>query len=149
VSLHRFNWVIEGELAAMAMPDGKPGDLRELTDRGVGALVNLSEWAWPNDVIAEGGLAYIHLPVPDFAPPQPDQVDRFVSFCDECIAGDKAAAVHCIAGLGRTGTMVACYLVHRGMAPQKAIEEIRRVRPGSIETPSQERAVHEYANRCR
>ncbi len=149
MSLYRFSWVIEGELAAMAMPDGRPADFQELKDRGVGALVDLSEGGWPADMVAGSGLAYVHLPVPDFAPPQPDQVDRFVSFCDERIAQGVAVAAHCVAGLGRTGTLMACYFVHRGMDPQEAIREIRRLRPGSIETPSQERAVHDYAKRVR
>ena len=42
MSLYRFAWVIEGELAAMAMPDGYAGDWDELKSRGVRALVNLT-----------------------------------------------------------------------------------------------------------
>ena len=54
-------------------------------------------------------------------------------------------AVHCHMGRGRTGTMLACYLLQsRGIDASTAIREIRRMRPGSIETSEQERLVHTY-----
>ena len=48
-------------------------------------------------------------------------------------------------GRGRTGTMCACYFVHmQGQTADQAIGNIRRMRPGSIETSEQERLVHQY-----
>jgi atypical dual specificity phosphatase len=55
--------------------------------------------------------------------------------------------VHCGAGLGRTGTLVACYLVSQGHAADVAIQRVRSARPGSIETRGQVQAVHEFAHR--
>ena len=56
----------------------------------------------------------------------------------------RAVGVHCGAGMGRTGTFLAAYLVSQGMTAHDAIAEVRRLRPGSIETPAQERAVAQY-----
>ena len=57
----------------------------------------------------------------------------------------QGVCVHCMAGVGRTGTMLAVYLVKsRGLSAQQAIQEVRRQRPGSIETQSQEEAVFIY-----
>jgi protein tyrosine phosphatase len=56
-------------------------------------------------------------------------------------------AVHCGAGLGRSGTPIAAYLVSQGAAPDDAIALVRARRPGSIETAEQEVAVHEFARR--
>lgn len=54
----------------------------------------------------------------------------------------QAVGVHCRMGRGRTGVMAACYLVKfQGQSPDSAIASIRRLRPGSIETYSQEKAV--------
>jgi atypical dual specificity phosphatase len=53
--------------------------------------------------------------------------------------------VHCAGGLGRTGTVLAAYLVHRGRSAEEAIAEIRRQRPGSVETPAQADAVRQFA----
>ena len=52
--------------------------------------------------------------------------------------------VHCSAGLGRTGTMLASYLVQRGSNTAEALAQVRKRRPGSIETADQELAVCDY-----
>jgi ADP-ribosyl-[dinitrogen reductase] hydrolase len=46
--------------------------------------------------------------------------------------------MHCYAGLGRTGTIAARLLVEHGMRPDVAIAQVRKIRPGSIETLEQE-----------
>ncbi|VFV42042.1 dual specificity protein [Lynx pardinus] len=62
----------------------------------------------------------------------------------------EAVGVHCALGFGRTGTMLACYLVkERGLAAGDAIAEIRRLRPGSIETYEQEKAVFQFYQRTK
>lgn len=58
--------------------------------------------------------------------------------------------MHCTLGFGRTGTMLACYLVkERGLCAGDAIAEIRRLRPGSIETYEQEKAVFQFYQRTK
>jgi atypical dual specificity phosphatase len=149
MSLYGFSWVIDGKLAAMGRPDCTPADLDELKARGIGALVNLTYRNWPPGLPERGGLSYLQLRIGDFEAPRKDEVDAFVTFCDENIRQGRAVAAHCLAGKGRTGTMIACYLVHRGMDPQEAIDRIRSLRPGSIETDAQEDAVREFAARMR
>ena len=62
----------------------------------------------------------------------------------EAVNAGQAVAVHCGAGLGRTGTLVACYLVAGGLSAEEAIAKVRRLRPGSIETLEQEAAVRTF-----
>ena len=57
--------------------------------------------------------------------------------------------VHCGAGLGRSGTVAAAYLVKCGYEPKAAIARVREVRPFSIETREQEQSVSDYAERLR
>ena len=87
----------------------------------------------------------IHAPIPDFAPPDPETRDRAVAFLAEHVGAGRPVLVHCGAGYGRTGTILACYLVFSGMDADAAIALVRERRPGSIETPAQEDAVRAYA----
>ena len=57
----------------------------------------------------------------------------------------QAVAVHCTVGMGRSGTMLACYLVKTTHCDaQEAINAVRKKRPGSIETEQQEQLVKEF-----
>lgn len=145
MSLHSFSWIIPNELAGMGRPDGLPTDFEELHDMGIEAVVNLMVEGWSESMQEKWGLDYLHLPVPGFRRPKLVQVLQFVRFCDANILKGRGVVAHCLAGKGRTGTMLAAYLVHRGMRAEEAIAEVRRLRPGSLETVSQEAAVHEYS----
>ena len=149
MGLYRFSWFIENEVAAMAMPDGHEEDFEELKRLGISALVTLTEEPVLAKAAREHGFEYLHVPIPDFYPPLLSQIRQFVNFCDRNIQSNRAVAVHCVAGMGRTGTMLACYLVSRGTDPWQAIETVREKRPGSIENVSQEGAVFAFADRHR
>jgi atypical dual specificity phosphatase len=141
-----FSWVIEGELAGMAQPglmSALEMDLVRLQQAGIGAVVSLTEQAL--DQMGETGLDVLHVPVQDMAPPTILDIEEVVSFTERSIGQGKPVAIHCLAGRGRTGTMLACFLVHRGTDPQAAIETIRTQRPGSIETQAQVMVVFDYA----
>ncbi len=53
--------------------------------------------------------------------------------------------MHCLAGLGRTGTIAACCLVASGRSPADAIRAVRAARPGSVQNPAQEAFVVAFA----
>ena len=63
---------------------------------------------------------------------------------DRTIAADSGTDLDLV-GVGRTGTVLACYLVHRGATAVDAINRVRELRPGSVQTPEQEAAVLQYA----
>ena len=63
---------------------------------------------------------------------------------DESLKKKSPVVVHCSAGLGRTGTMLASYLVQRGSNTAEALAQVRKRRPGSVETADQELAVCDY-----
>ncbi|XP_076215919.1 dual specificity protein phosphatase 23 isoform X1 [Aptenodytes patagonicus] len=141
-----FSWVAEGRLAGLAMPR-EPGHYRFLLGQGVRHLVSLSERAPPHHSCCPA-IRLHRLRVPDFSPPTPGQIQSFLQLVEEATARGEAVAVHCMLGHGRTGTMLACYLAKaQKMSGGDAIREIRRLRPGSIETWEQEQAVIQFCQR--
>lgn len=151
--MKNFSWVVPGRLAGSERPGFHTGDeaadLEYLHDQGVRALVTLTPDPVDPLLLARTGFRSLHLPVPNLAPPELTQVDAFVKFVDAHAANEEAVAVHCLYGVGRTGTMLACYFVHHGKEAGEAIAEVRRLRPGSIETAEQAAVVVEFARRLR
>ena len=89
-------------------------------------------------------MRWLHIPVEDFQAPEPGQILDAVHFIEEEIAKGGTVVVHCAAGLGRTGTILACYLVSQGETPEAAIQRVRAFRPGSVETDEQEMAIRDH-----
>ncbi|MGH3087884.1 MAG: dual specificity protein phosphatase family protein [Rubrobacteraceae bacterium] len=142
----RGAWVAEGVLGC-ACPRTEQA-LAALSERGVRIIVNLHGRPYDPRSLARHLLTEIHLPVEDFAAPSPEQIEHGVEVIFKAQAAGEAAAVHCGGGLGRTGTLLACYLVYRdGLGAREAIEQVRFLRPGSVETAAQVAAVEAWARR--
>lgn len=143
-----FSWIEKPLLAALARPSG-PEDLAWLREQGIELLLSLTEDRLRRDWIDDAGLLVYHEPLEDMEAPAQDQIDRCVSAIVRANERKMGVAVHCGAGLGRTGVVVASYFVTRGLNAANAIARIRRLRPGSIETDEQVAAVELYARRKR
>ncbi len=142
-----FSWLIQDEIAGMGRPMAIVADLEFLKDNRVESIVSLTELPLHKTLIEEFGFEYKHIPIPDFSTPTQEQIEEFVTFVNNLLSSKKKIVVHCEAGIGRTGTMLACYLVSKGYSAEKAISEVRKRRPGSIETMEQEDTVVKYEER--
>jgi len=143
-----FSWIEKPLLAAMALPESKE-DLEWLRRYGIEVLISLTEDPLRRDWVNDAGILMVHEPIDDMAAPTQEQLDRCVSAIVRAQERNMGVAVHCGAGLGRTGVVIAAYLVHRGQSAREAIALIRQLRPGSIETDEQEAAIVEFARRKR
>ena len=140
-----FSWIIDGKLAGHEGPSSEQ-DLVWLKGQGVLALVRLIEKNKAEvsaSQISKLGMWDLHEPVPDFDIPKPDQIDKIIQFIDTAISAKRPVGVSCKFGIGRTGTILACYLVRKGYDADSAISAVRKKRPGSIETQEQVDAVKE------
>jgi atypical dual specificity phosphatase len=141
-----FSWIERPLLAGMAQP-ASAEEVAWLRDQGIELLVCLAEDPPPRHWVNEAGLFLVHVPVQDYTAPAPEQLDQALSNITLAHEKKMGVGVCCGAGLGRTGTILACYFVTQGLTAKNAVARIRRLRPGSIETEEQERAVEDFASR--
>jgi atypical dual specificity phosphatase len=91
------------------------------------------------------------VPTEDLSAPDMEKIDNTVDYISERIKNNEPTMVHCAAGIGRTGTILACYLIkYHGLSTKDAIDKVRKERPGSIQSESQEIAVglyHKFINK--
>lgn len=142
--LVNFSWVRDGHVAGMGLPHPDPWDALEAA--GIGALLTLTEHP-ATAAPCPPGFECLHVPLVDFGTPSLEDLERCVTWIDAQVEAGRAVAVHCFAGVGRTGTVLAAWMVSQGMDPDAAIEELRRLRPGSVETRGQADCVRRFAQR--
>ena len=142
-----FSWLIANRLAACVNPAVGQQAAAELRTGGIRLLINLHEKPDPPELLAELAAETLHLPVASTYAPSQAQLDLGIAAIRDALQRGRPVAVHCASGRGRTGTLLAAFLVSQGATAEEAIECVRSVRPGSVETLEQEQAIYEYAQR--
>ena len=150
-------WVVPGQLLAGEYPGAKDADAARSKLR----LFLDAEFTFFLDLTEEGELApyapvlleeaaarhlaveHCRMPIPDLGTPQPAEVTRILDYLDAALAAGRRVYVHCWGGIGRTGTIVGCYLVRHGQTGDQALAEIASRRQG---TPDDYRLAPETAD---
>lgn len=123
-----------------------PDELPELYASGIRAVVSLLNIPSNSDVYESAGFSFLCLPIPDGAAPTAAQAIQFTQFVNTQISAKHPVAVHCEAGIGRTGTMIASYLISQGDDAQTAINRVRAVEGRAIETRRQIDFLEHFAS---
>lgn len=138
-----FSWVIKDKLAGSGMPTTFD-EFDWIQKQGVSSIVTMTENSLPENWTQQLHN-YLHVPTPDLTAPSMDEINTAVEFIHAQIQTNKSVMVHCAAGLGRAGTILACYHVkYLGYSSMDAIKKIRKQRPGSIQSKPQELAIALY-----
>lgn len=141
-----FHWVLPGQLAGASQPGLLQAiqlDLDYLRQQGVRHLVSMTEepLALPLDAEDFTGL---HFPVPDMGIPQPRKAAEVCAWIADRLDSGQPVLVHCRAGMGRTGLLLACFLVWRGEAAGRAVVRVRSLNNGYIQTKAQEDFISSF-----
>ncbi len=129
-------WVEPRLLLAGEYP-GRDGKLVALIAHGIGGFIDLTTEVWLRGYAAEAArlaqaqrrdALHRHFPIPDRGVPEIDRMRAILDAIDEWRAAGRPVYVHCYAGVGRTGTVIGCWLVRRGFAPVDALTELGRLR---------------------
>ena len=138
----KFSWLIENKLAGSGIPTSI-NEVQWVIEQGVKSIVTVREEplddGWVKDV------NYLHVHSNDMGVPEFNDLVYAVDFIHRRVTNNEPVLVHCLAGLGRTGTLLACYLIkYQKMSANEATEKVREERPGSIQSYPQEEIIFRF-----
>ena len=137
-----FSWLIENKLAGSAIPTSKD-EINWLQEQGVKSIVTIREEPLDENWVEK--MKYLHVHSNDMGVPEFNDLVSATDFIHRRITENEPVMVHCLAGFGRTGTILACYLIkYENMSADAAIEKIREERHGSIQSFSQEEIIFRF-----
>jgi len=137
-----FSWIIENKLAGSAIPTSID-EVQWAIEQGVKSIVTIREDPLDDDWVKD--VNYLHVSSNDMGVPEFVDLTYAVDFIHRRITNNEPVMVHCLAGMGRTGTILACYLIkYQKMSANEATEKVREKRPGSIQSYPQEEIIFRF-----
>ena len=145
-----FCWLLPGQLGGLPRPGvvrDLDADLDGLAAIGVTTLVCLEESSpVPLDAVRARGMKHRIFPIPDMGVPTLEALVGLLRALSHALEGGEVVALHCLAGLGRTGLVLAAYLLwsRRERTAAGAIEAVRSLRSRMVQTIEQEQLLREF-----
>lgn len=141
----------KGRIAMCRMPGAitpLDADVQALADLGTTCVLSLppvqelyhAGAAGLPDALDAHEIEWHHLPIGDFGTPEPEQEadwEELSAELHDILDQGGTVAIHCRAGLGRTGMIALRLMVERGEEPQAALKRLRAARPGTVEREAQ------------
>jgi protein-tyrosine phosphatase len=143
--MFRLNWIVADKLAGSRYPE--PEDLDYIYSEGIRAIVSMEHYTHP-EAITSRRFEHLNIGIPDFTAPSLPQLKRIISFINAMNEKLKPVLVHCYAGIGRTGTIAAAYLINHGMDVDSALQHVRARIHGAVQTNDQEHILAVYQQDC-
>jgi hypothetical protein len=132
--------ILAGEYPTLLDPATNRERVQQLLHAGITVFLDLTETDEVTDLepylpLAQAligppalHLEYSRIPIPDMQIPPISTMQHALDTIDSALARQRAIYIHCWGGIGRTGTVIGCYLVRHGMTGEAAIQEIARLR---------------------
>ena len=139
-----FSWVIDNKLAGSGIPTNEKEMKWLYNKQKIKTIVTIREEPLPSKWI-KSNIDYKYVKSNDLEVPAMEEIIKAIDFIDIQIEKNKPVMVHCLAGKGRTGTILACYILKKDkLKAIDAIKKIRSVRPGSIQSEIQEETIYKF-----
>jgi atypical dual specificity phosphatase len=144
-----FRWLLPGQLGGLPRP-GIIADLAEdlagLQRLGITLLLTVEETETvPAQALEQAGIAAAHFPIVDMEAPDERTATRWCEHLEERLRAGEVIAVHCRAGQGRTGTVLACQLIWSGATAVEALDRVRAINPRWVTSDPQVRFLARFA----
>ncbi len=138
-----FVWVEKGRLAGTGYPASR-AQVEWLVATGIRSILTLTPEPLPSDFTKGLDLILGHVPMEDHQAPSHEAMKKGAAFIAEQLRLGRPVAVHCLAGQGRTGCVLAAYLMNeRHLDATGALKLLREVKPEFVEW-AQEKAVRDF-----
>jgi atypical dual specificity phosphatase len=143
-----FLWLKRGQLAGTPLPGvfhDIEYDMQMLKKVGVTTLVSLTTRPVDSKVLEKFSVQGIWEAIRDMGAPDMEQAERLCRRIHAQIQAGEVVAVHCRAGLGRTGTVLAACLIWEGCDALQALETVRGVEPRWVQSEEQVEFLQAFA----
>lgn len=142
-----MSWIVPGKLMAFSSPASFHRDglspqhfIPIFQSKGIQGIARLNELLYNEQAFEREGIRVYDLEYPDGSCAKDHIIKEFLQICEEVIDQQgKGIAVHCRAGLGRTGTLIGCYILSKYniFDGESLIGWMRIARPGMLIGPQQ------------
>jgi protein-tyrosine phosphatase len=142
---YKLRWITE-EIAVGTAPSSKSA-LKTIQRGGIEVILNLcAECGNLHEVERAAGFIVYWLPIPDAYIPELDEMDEALEWLNGHLESGKKALVHCRFGVGRSGTVIAAYLLKKGLSLEHVLEKMKRT-PATPTSRDQIKLLFEYAQK--
>jgi predicted protein tyrosine phosphatase len=137
--------LLAGEHPALQSAASNQKRMQQLLQAGVTVFIDLTE---PDETVdlmlypplaqalnhrADVRLEFHRFPIRDMHVPAPSVMHAILAVIDQALAQQRTIYLHCWAGIGRTGTVIGCYLVRQGRSGEAALAEIAHLRQHTLD----------------
>lgn len=130
-----LNWITEDVAVGGAVMEAAIPWLAR--DCGIHRVVDVrAETVADEELLRQHGIELLRLPTPDFHPLTTATIDHGVQWIGDAVADGEKVLVHCQLGIGRSVSLVCCYLIACGLKAPEAMLKIKDARP--VASPCQE-----------
>jgi protein-tyrosine phosphatase len=141
---YKLRWITKEIAVGTAPPKGAFNTIKRA---GVEVILNLcAECGDLHEAERAAGFIVYWLPVSDAYAPQLDEVDAALEWLNDHVESGKKALIHCRFGVGRSGTMIAAYLLKKGQSLEHVLEMMKRT-PATPTSREQRKLLFDYAKK--